>query len=72
MEHGRTGLLTETPDFESLARSIQALMGDRELMKRLSAAGRKEWRRRFRVEWFRTAICDLMENYAGRFPRATP
>src|SRR5580698_9126417 len=61
VENGRTGILTETPDFESLARAIQALMEDRELMKRLSAAGRKEWLRRFRVERFRTTVCDLLE-----------
>jgi glycosyltransferase involved in cell wall biosynthesis len=69
VHHGRTGLLTWSPDFQSLARSIKALMDDRVLMKRLSSAGRREWRRRFRVESFRTAVCDLLEDYAGRFPR---
>jgi glycosyltransferase involved in cell wall biosynthesis len=61
--------LTETSDFESLARGIQALMDDRELMKRLSAAGRKEWLRRFRVERFRTTVCDLLETCATSTPR---
>jgi glycosyltransferase involved in cell wall biosynthesis len=61
MENGWTGILTETPDFESLARGIQKLMDDRELMRRLSAAGRREWLRRFRVERFRTTVCDLIE-----------
>jgi glycosyltransferase involved in cell wall biosynthesis len=65
VENGRTGVLTETPDFESLARSIQALAGDRELMKRLSEAGRNEWLRRFRVERFRATVCDLLETCAG-------
>jgi hypothetical protein len=44
-------------------------MDDRVLMKRLSSAGRREWRRRFRVESFRTSVCDLLEDYAGSFPR---
>jgi glycosyltransferase involved in cell wall biosynthesis len=61
VENGRTGILADTPHFESLARGIQALMGDRELMRRLSATGRKEWLRRFRVEQFRTTVCDLLE-----------
>jgi glycosyltransferase involved in cell wall biosynthesis len=69
VEDGRTGVLTETSDFESLARGIQALMDDRELMKRLSAAGRKEWLRRFRVERFRTTVCDLLETCATSTPR---
>jgi len=64
VENGRTGVLTEKPDFESLARAIQALLGDRDLMQRLSAAGRNEWLRRFRVERFRTTVCDLLETCA--------
>jgi glycosyltransferase involved in cell wall biosynthesis len=68
VHHGRTGLFTWSGDFQSLARSIKALMDDRVLMKRLSEAGRREWRRRYRVESFRTAVCDLLEDYAGRFP----
>jgi glycosyltransferase involved in cell wall biosynthesis len=63
IEHGRTGVLTERPDFESLARSLQALAGDQAMLERLSAAGRTEWERRFRVETFRTNICDLLETH---------
>jgi glycosyltransferase involved in cell wall biosynthesis len=69
VHHGRTGLFTWASDCQSLARSIKALMDDRVLMKRLSAAGRREWRRRFRIESFQTAVCDLLEDYAGSFPR---
>jgi glycosyltransferase involved in cell wall biosynthesis len=64
VEHGRTGILTDSPDSSSLARSIQCLMDDPDLMERLSEAGRVEWRRRFRVERYRKDICDLLEEYA--------
>jgi hypothetical protein len=57
-------MLTDTPDFESLARSIGILMRNPELMQRLSAAGRREWQRRFRVERFRANVCDLLETVA--------
>lgn len=66
VENGRTGLLTGTPDSESLARGIQSLMADRTLMERLSAAGRKEWQHRFRIERFRTNVCDLLETICRR------
>jgi glycosyltransferase involved in cell wall biosynthesis len=64
VEHDRTGTFTDTADFASLARSIRALMEDPGLMERLSAAGRQEWQRRFRVEQFRTSVCDLIETSA--------
>lgn len=69
VHHGRTGLFTWSQDFQSLARSIKALMDDRALMKRISVAGRREWRRRYRVESFRAAVCDLLEGYLGPSPR---
>jgi glycosyltransferase involved in cell wall biosynthesis len=64
VEHGRTGILTDTPDFAALANSIRILIRDPGLMDRLSAAGRKEWQERFRVERFRKDICDLLESCA--------
>ena len=64
VEDCRTGVLTEAADFESLARCIRMLMQNRDLMGRLSAAGRREWQRRFRVERFRTNVCDLLESVA--------
>jgi glycosyltransferase involved in cell wall biosynthesis len=68
VEDGRTGVLTETPDFKSLARSIEGLIGDPGSMERLSAAGRREWDLRFRVERFRTAVCDLLAKCGARTP----
>jgi len=64
VEDGRTGILTETPDFAALANSIRMLISDPDLMERLSAAGRKEWQERFRVERFRKNVCDLFESLA--------
>jgi len=64
VEHERTGLLTETSDNYALARSIGILLEDRRLMDRLSAAGRQEWKQRFRVERFRRSVCDLLEQCA--------
>ncbi|HWF09959.1 MAG TPA: glycosyltransferase family 4 protein [Bryobacteraceae bacterium] len=64
VEHKRTGILTESPNAAALAKSLRGLMDDPATMERLSAAGRREWQRRFRVERFRTAICDLIESHA--------
>jgi glycosyltransferase involved in cell wall biosynthesis len=64
VEDCRTGVLTDAPDSESLARSIRMLMQNRDLMGRLSAAGRREWQRRFRVERFRANVCDVLESVA--------
>ena len=62
IEHGRTGVLTERPDFESLASSLRTLAEDQPMLERLSAAGRTEWERRFRVDTFRANICRLLES----------
>jgi glycosyltransferase involved in cell wall biosynthesis len=64
VEHKRTGILTESSDAAALAKSLRGLLDDSAMMERLSAAGRREWQRRFRVERFRTAICDLIESHA--------
>jgi glycosyltransferase involved in cell wall biosynthesis len=64
VEHGRTGLLTNAADSQSLARSVAFLSQERGQMERLSAAGREEWTRRFRVERFRRSVCDLLEKCA--------
>jgi glycosyltransferase involved in cell wall biosynthesis len=64
VENGRTGLLTEKPDAESLAECIDTLLRNREMMERLSAEGRSQWEQRFRVERFRSRVCDLMERCA--------
>lgn len=64
VEHGRTALLTDAPDSESLALSVGFLLDQRGLMERLSAAGREEWKQRFRVERFRRSVCDLLTKSA--------
>ena len=61
VKHGRTGLLTDTPDSGALAQSIRILLEDRGLMHQLCAAAREEWRQRFRVERFQRSVCDLLE-----------
>jgi glycosyltransferase involved in cell wall biosynthesis len=64
VEHNRTGILTASSDPGALAESLGLLMSDPDLMERLSAAGRREWQRRFRIERFRTAVCEVIENHA--------
>jgi glycosyltransferase involved in cell wall biosynthesis len=59
---GRTGLLTEQPTPESLARSIGRLLDDSGLAARLAEAGRREWEARFRVERYRREVCDFFES----------
>lgn len=59
IDDGRTGLLTD-----SLAPAIQGLISNRELRERLSSEGREEWRRRFTIERFQSAVCDLIAERA--------
>jgi glycosyltransferase involved in cell wall biosynthesis len=68
VDHDRTGLLADSGDLESLARSIRSLMENPEQMERLAAAGRSEWQRRFRIENFQTDVCDLLERCARPAP----
>ena len=70
IEDGRTGVLTDSPCFQSLARSILSLLSDPDRMERLSIAGRREWRQRFTVQMFRQNICDLLEALHPRGPGA--
>jgi glycosyltransferase involved in cell wall biosynthesis len=60
VDDGRTGVLVEWPDVESLTCGILSLIGDPAKMERLSAAGRGEWERRFRIETFRRNVCDAI------------
>lgn len=66
VEHDRTGILTDTPDSDALAKGIAFLLSKRELMHRLSAAAREEWEQRFRVERFQHAVCDLLLERCGQ------
>jgi glycosyltransferase involved in cell wall biosynthesis len=58
---GETGLLTDRPDHRSLIESIERLRANPSLLASLSANGRREWEKRFRVERFQRDICDLLE-----------
>ena len=71
VDDGRTGILTESPDAEALARSIRLLIADPAKMERLSVAGRREWESRFRLETFQQNACDFIENAAGRATTAS-
>jgi glycosyltransferase involved in cell wall biosynthesis len=71
VEDGRTGILTESPDAEALARAIRLLTADPAKMERLSIAGRREWESRFRLETFQQNACDFIENAAGRATSAS-
>jgi glycosyltransferase involved in cell wall biosynthesis len=64
VEPQRTGILTASSDAAGLATALEQLMNDPSALERLSGAGRREWQRRFRVERFRTVICDLIERLA--------
>jgi len=59
IESGKTGLLTETPSPEALARSIRLLVEDPGVRNRLSENGRLAWETRFRAERFQREVCDL-------------
>jgi glycosyltransferase involved in cell wall biosynthesis len=70
VEDGRTGVLVNWPDRESLARNVLSLMADPARMDRFSLAGRSEWDLRFRIRRFQKSVCDFMEeamiNACGR------
>jgi glycosyltransferase involved in cell wall biosynthesis len=69
IDHGRTGILTETPDAGTLAKAINRLIQNPTLRARMSAEGRKEWNRRFTLQRFQTAVCDLIVDHATRHKR---
>jgi glycosyltransferase involved in cell wall biosynthesis len=69
IDHGRTGILTEAPDADALARAINRLIEDPGLRARMSAEARKEWSRRFTLERFQTAVCDLIADHATTHKR---
>lgn len=62
VEDGRTGVLTESPDTEALARGIRLLMADPAKLERLSIAGRREWNARFRIDTLQSNICALLDS----------
>jgi glycosyltransferase involved in cell wall biosynthesis len=72
VEDGRTGVLVDWPDVYSMGRRIISLLLDPAAMERYSAAGRREWDRRFRIGTFRTSVCDVMKASANCSTEATP
>jgi len=71
VEHGRTGLLTESNAYQSLASAIQRLRNNPGLRAQLAVAGRGEWERRFTKQRFQTAICDIIAGVMQRHRSAT-
>ena len=80
IEHGRTGLLTRAFSAESLAAEIRFLIERPGEMLRLSAAGRKEFERRFTLERFARNVCGVLSEaklksgpqQPGQDPRVMP
>ncbi len=71
----RTGLLTNSSDVESLARSILFLIDHPDRRASLSSAARREWERRFQVERYRDQVCAAIESLLhdrARVPRRAP
>lgn len=68
VEDSRTGILTESPDAEALARAIRLLIADAAKMERLSLAGRREWESRFRLETFQQNACDFIASAKDAVP----
>jgi glycosyltransferase involved in cell wall biosynthesis len=62
VDHGRTGLLTAEPNFESLAASLRRLIANRTEMNTLALAGRAEWKARFTKERFQSSVCEVIES----------
>ncbi len=50
---------------------FRLLIEDRASMERLSIAGRREWKSRFRLEGFQQNVCDFIESVAGRATSAS-
>lgn len=59
---GHTGILTESPSPDALARSISDLLAHSGKIQGLAARGREEWQRRFRIDTFQNNICNQLEN----------
>jgi glycosyltransferase involved in cell wall biosynthesis len=71
LEDGRTGLLVEWSDVDALSRTLLSLIGAPGLREQLSLAGRSEWARRFRIENYRTRVCDALAEIERGEPQAT-
>jgi len=56
----QTGILTAGPIPDALAWAIFDLMTNRELMRRISVNGRREWEDRFQARRFVREVCDSL------------
>jgi glycosyltransferase involved in cell wall biosynthesis len=71
VDDGRTGLLTQANDCHALAASIDFLIGQPERRRKLALAAREDWQRRFTVERFGNAVCEVIEAAAHQESRST-
>ncbi len=65
IEHGVSGLLTDSATVPALVRSIELLLDRPELMRCLSRNGRMEWEKRFTLGRYRREVCDLLQQFAA-------
>jgi glycosyltransferase involved in cell wall biosynthesis len=69
IEDGRTGIFTDSPDWESLANALVRLGSNLHQMNAISAAGRREWEVRFTLKRYQDEICRFIENITSRSDR---
>jgi phosphatidylinositol alpha-1,6-mannosyltransferase len=61
VEHGRTGLLVDPDDRETLSKSLARLLRDAGAARRMGWAGRERWEREFGLDRFRERLEPLLE-----------
>jgi glycosyltransferase involved in cell wall biosynthesis len=67
--HGATGLLVPTGDRDALASSLHRLLSDRELARRMGAAGRERMAGEFRPDLAGARLADALLRVRPRAPR---
>lgn len=75
IDHGRTGLLTQSPDASELAEALRLLIRNRLFRTTLAEAARQEWSQRFTRRDFQRSVCDVIAaTCSGHDPatRASP
>jgi glycosyltransferase involved in cell wall biosynthesis len=68
VEDGVTGLLVPERDVPALTDALARLLGDAELRRRLGAAGRDRWQRRFTLERAMARVVEALEEVRGDAP----
>lgn len=66
VDDGRTGVVAEPGNAESLARSIGSLLDDPARARRIAEAGHREAKERFSTERYAEAICRVLDRVSGR------